>query len=157
MILVAILSLAMLFFLCWAMFNLAVYALPLFVGVTTGMAVYERGAGIPSTIAVALIAAAATLVIAQVLFGTVRSPLLRALVALPFAAAASMAGCHAMSGILSLSALSANWQQAIGIIAGLIVGGVAWSRIGVYRPLESERSVRVPASPSLRGSATNDL
>ncbi len=44
MILIAILSLAMLFFLCWAVFNLAVYVLPLFVGVTAGMTVYEGGA-----------------------------------------------------------------------------------------------------------------
>ncbi len=156
MILIAILSLAMLFFLCWAVFNLAVYALPLFVGITAGMAVYESGAGALSAIAIALIAAAATLVVAQVLFGAVRSPLIRTLVALPFAAAASVAGYHAMSGILSLSALSANWQHILGIIAGLTVGGVAWARIGIYRPHEPERGGSCQASPKV-GRVTNEL
>ncbi len=156
MILVAALSLAMLFFLCWTVFNLAVYALPLFVGVTAGMAVYEGGAGAPGAIAVALIAASATLVLAQMIFGAVRSPLIRMLVALPFAAAALIAGYHAMSGILSLSVLSANWQHILGSIAGLIVGGVAWSRIGIYRPLESGRDVGCYASPKI-GRSSNKL
>lgn len=157
MILIAILSLAMLFFLCWAVFNLAVYALPVFVGVTAGMATYDSGVGISSAIAVALMSAAVTLIVAQVLIGAVGSPLLRALVALPFAAAASVAGYHAMSGILSLSALSANWQQILGIIAGLIVGGVAWSRISVYRPHTPERGNGCQASPTISGRAANEL
>ncbi len=107
-------------------------------------------------IAVALIAAAATLIIAQALFGAVRSPLMPALVALPFAAAASVAGYHAMPGILSLSALSAHWQQILAIIGGLIAGVVAWSRIGVYRPHEPELTAGCQATPKV-SRASNEL
>ena len=79
-----ILSVAGLGFLCWLAFNLAVHALPFFVGVAAGLFAYHSGAGPFGTIAIGLIAGAATLVVGQFVFATVRSPLPRALMTAAF-------------------------------------------------------------------------
>ncbi len=54
-------------FLCWLLFTLAVYALPLFVGVTAGLWAHGSGAGI-----VGGIAAGATAIIGQLIFDFAR-------------------------------------------------------------------------------------
>ena len=51
--------------LCWLVFTLAVFALPAFVGVTTGAWANEGGAGIAGAVVVGALAAAMTLAIAD--------------------------------------------------------------------------------------------
>jgi hypothetical protein len=80
-----VLALVGLAYLCWLLFALAVYALPLFAGVTAGLATYHSGSGPIGAIIVGLIASSVTLVLAQIAFTTLRSPLIRAVIALLFA------------------------------------------------------------------------
>jgi len=47
-------------FLCWLLFTLAVYALPFFVGMTTGLAAYHSGAGVIGALVVGFAAGAVT-------------------------------------------------------------------------------------------------
>ena len=61
-------------FLCWLLFTLAVYALPFFAGVTAGLAAYHSGAGALGGIVVGFLAGAATLLLGQLAFATVRWP-----------------------------------------------------------------------------------
>ena len=70
---------------CWALFALAIHALPLFVGVTAGIHTYQTGAGPFGTILVGFITAGFTLVVAQYVFSVVRSPIIRLLIRLLFA------------------------------------------------------------------------
>ncbi|MDP3746810.1 MAG: hypothetical protein Q8Q88_07140, partial [Phenylobacterium sp.] len=67
---------------CWLLFSLAVYALPLFAGVSAGLYAHGAGAGLFGAILVGTLTGAATLVAGQVVFATVRAPLARVAVAL---------------------------------------------------------------------------
>ena len=109
-------------FFCWLLFNLAVYALPFFAGLTAGLAAYHSGAGVVGGILVGFFAGAVLLALGQVAFATVRSPLIRAAIALLFAAPATVAGYHATLGVAHIgvpsepggrcSRSSARWSPA---------------------------------------------
>ena len=77
------------------LFALAIYALPFFVAVTAGMAAFHSGAGVIGAILVAAFVGGATLAIGQIAFATVRSPTIRATVALLYAITATIAGYSA--------------------------------------------------------------
>lgn len=79
-------------FLCWLLFTLAVYALPLFIGATAGIWAHGSGAGIVGGIVVGVIAAGATAIIGQLIFAFARPLWTRLIVALVFAAPAAVAG-----------------------------------------------------------------
>src|SRR5258708_13182044 len=87
---------------CWLLFTLAVYALPFFVGATTGVFAYHSGAGPLGAIAVGLLAGGTTLAAAQILFAPVRAPFLRISVALLFPAPPSLPGFFSTHGLAPL-------------------------------------------------------
>lgn len=128
-ILPVLLALSATLFLCWLLFTLAVYALPLFLGVTAGMFAYETGAGWSGAILIGLFAAVTTLVVGHLLFTGLRHPLARLAVALLFVAPALVAGFYATSGIVRYTTPSEGWQLAFSIIGALAVGGTAFVRV----------------------------
>jgi hypothetical protein len=106
-------------FLCWALFTLAVYALPFFAGVTAGLAAFHSGAGVIGAIAVGTVAGVLTLAAGQAAFAVSRSPFLRATIALLFAAPAAIAGYHATLGLAQIGVPSAGWREAFAIIGAI--------------------------------------
>src|SRR5262245_34343259 len=97
-------------FFCWLLFTLAVYALPFLAGLTAGLAAFHSGAGFIGALVVGLLAGSAVLVLGQMIFATVRAPLIRLLIGLVYAAPAAVAGyqlCFALSGI---SGPVGDWQ-----------------------------------------------
>ena len=98
-----ILSVFAIGFFCWLLFTLAVYALPCFVGMIAAFAAYHHGYGVFESGIIAVIVGALTLAAGQVLFAWVRVPLLRAGIALMFAAPAAVAGYHATLGIAHIA------------------------------------------------------
>lgn len=124
-------ALATIGFLCWALFNLAVYALPFFVAVSAGMFAYETGAGALGAVAVAILAGVVSLVLGQALFAAARSPLLRTTIAAAYAAPASFAGYHAVHGLATIGSPSPGWHELLSITGALVIGLIAWSRMGV--------------------------
>lgn len=90
-------------FLCWLLFSLAVYALPFFAGMTTGLAAYHSGAGIVGALFVGFTAGAVTLVAGQAAFAVVKSPVLRGAIALVFATPAAIAGYHSTLGLTHIA------------------------------------------------------
>jgi len=68
------------------LFTLAIYAVPFFVGLTVGMWAFETGTGVIGAVLVGIVAGAVALFAAQLLFASVRSLALRAVIALLFAA-----------------------------------------------------------------------
>ncbi len=121
-------------FFCWLLFTLAVYALPFFVGLTAGLAAYHSGSGVIGAIVVGLIAGAVTLAIGQVAFAAVRSPLIRAAIALLFAAPAAIAGYHATLGLAHIAVPSATWQVVFAGLGGVAVFATAWARMWLFVP-----------------------
>lgn len=156
MFITAFLSIAGLGFICWVLFNLAVYALPFFAGVSAGMFAYDTGAGPIGAIVVGLVAGAVTLVVGQVLFATVRLPALRAVIAILFAAPAALAGYHAVHGVTGIGETAEIWRQTFGVIAASIIGFVAWSRVSAFYPGNFSQGVGTAIPPVASRGAAND-
>ena len=130
MILIGILvSIAAIGILCWLLFTLAIFALPLFAGVTTGMWAYGTGVGWLGALVVGALAAGLTFGIGQVLFVYVRPLWARILIALAFVAPAAMAGFHATHGIVKHTMPSEDWQVAFSVIGAVAIGVTALMRL----------------------------
>ncbi|WP_245830694.1 hypothetical protein [Planktotalea arctica] len=86
-------------FLCWLVFTLAVYALPLLAGVTVGVWAYETGTGAVGGVLLGAVAAGAVAIVGQLAFAFARPLWVRALVAAFFAGPAAIAGYAATLGI----------------------------------------------------------
>lgn len=142
-----LLSIVGLGFLCWVLFTLAVYALPFFVAVTAGMYVHHSGTGPIGAIVVGVLAGILTLIAGQVIFSTVRSPLIRLGVALLFAAPAAIAGYHATRGVAALTMPSEIWQQLFSVIGSIAVGATVWARMAMLSPNPSGGASRRPVLP----------
>ncbi|MFN4205024.1 MAG: hypothetical protein ACK4HG_01435 [Agrobacterium albertimagni] len=129
MFLSALLSVIGLGFLCWLLFNLAVYALPFFVAVTVGHYALENGAGPVGAVVIALFAGAIALVLGQVVFATIRSPTIRLALGGLYALPAGVAGFHAIKGLSETGGAGETWTLVFASIGAVIVGVTAWMRI----------------------------
>ncbi|WEX85784.1 hypothetical protein PZN02_002017 [Sinorhizobium garamanticum] len=136
-ILAIIASFAAIGVMCWLLFNLAVFALPLFAGITAGTWAYQSGAGWPGGIIVGIVAAGLTLVVGQLPLAFVHALWLRLLVAAAFVAPAVLAGYHATLGIVKLTMPSEGWQIAFSIVGAIAVGVCAFARL-VAMPLSGD-------------------
>ncbi len=140
-----VLALVGLAYLCWLLFALAVYALPLFAGVTAGLATYHSGSGPIGAIIVGLIASSVTLVLGQIAFTTLRSPLIRAVIALLFAVPAAIAGYHAALGLAHIGIPADGWRQAMAVAGAIIVAATAWARMVLSAPRPTPDKALPPA------------
>lgn len=144
MIIFAILSsFAAIALLCWLLFTLATFALPVFIGVNAGLWAHGSGAGLVAAIGVGFLAAAATLVLGQFLIALARPIWAKLLVAVAFVAPATVAGFHATHGIVKHLMPSETCQIVFAIFGGIAVGATAWVRVVSM----------APAGPSQRGFA----
>jgi hypothetical protein len=114
------------------LFTLAIYAVPFFVGLTVGMWAFETGAGVIGAVLVGLVAGVVALFAAQLLFASVRSLALRAVIALLFAAPAAVAGYHAVLGISALLVPSEAWRHVFAAIGCLVVGVSAAVQLAAF-------------------------
>jgi hypothetical protein len=114
------------------LFTLAIYAVPFFVGLTVGIWAFETGAGVIGAVLVGLIAGVVALFAAQLLFASVRSLALRAVIALLFASPAAVAGYQAVLGISTLLVPSEAWRHVFAAIGGLVVGVSAAVQLAAF-------------------------
>src|SRR5262245_295850 len=129
-----ILAFVALAYLCWLLFALAVYALPFFAGLSAGLAAYHSGSGPIGAIIVGVVAGAVTLLLGQVAFAKVRSPLIRGTIALLFAAPAALAGYHAVLGLAHVAIPGEGWRDAIAVAGAIIVASTAFLRMALFCP-----------------------
>jgi hypothetical protein len=116
-------------YLCWLLFALAVHALPLFAAVAVGLAAYHSGAGSVGAIIAGAAAGSITLLVGHIALTTLRSPLLRAAIAVVFALPAAVAGYHAALGVAHIAVPAEGWQQAIAVAAAIVVAATACARM----------------------------
>jgi hypothetical protein len=121
-----VLSFVALAYLCWLLFALAVYALPFFLGTAVGLVAYHNGSGPMAAIIIGAMASGVALVAGRLAFTTLRSPVVRAVIASVFAIPAVLAGYHAALGLAHIGAATNGWQQAIAVIGAAIVAATAW-------------------------------
>ena len=122
-------SIAAIGVLCWLLFTLAVFALPVFAGATAGAWAYQTGAGWPGSIIIGLVAAALTLGIGQFLLAFVRPIWLRLAIALVFVAPAALAGYYATHGIVKHTMPSDIWQIIFSVVGAIAADGTAFVRV----------------------------
>jgi hypothetical protein len=132
-------------FLCWVLFTLAIYALPFFVGMNIGLYAYESGTGPLGAIGLGIVSAAFVLVIGQIIFSLVRTPILRVAIALMFAVPAALAGYYATFGLSGLTMTSDPWRQVFAVIGAVVIGITASARLAASPP----DGPRAPGRPAL--------
>jgi hypothetical protein len=134
MIVALTLCFAGLIFLLWLTFNLAVYALPFFAGLSAALFAHHHDAGLLGAAIIGLIAGVFTLVIGQFLFAMFRSPWIRAVIAAIYAAPASIAGWHLVYGLFRIAGTGEPWHSGFAWIGGVLIAGVAWVRVTALQP-----------------------
>ncbi len=130
MIILAILmSIFVIGFFCWLLFTLAVFALPLFIGVSAGTWAWHTGAGWLGAILVGLVAAGLTFGLGPMLLVAVKPTWGRAVVAAAFVTPTLFAGYHATYGIVQHLMPSGAWQTVFSVTGAIAVGATAFVRL----------------------------
>lgn len=141
---------------CWLIFTLAVYILPLSVAIHAGFWAYHSGAGILGTPIVAVAAGGMTLALAQLAFAMTQSLILRAIIAAVFTLPATLAGYHVALAMAQLGVPFPAWQHVFACLGAIFTGATAWTRITVFtepRPLDSNVAVGIGPQPVLTTAA----
>jgi hypothetical protein len=126
---VMLMSVALVVILCVVAYTLATYALPLMLGFAAARFAYHTGAGLIGASFIGLIAAVAVFGLFAVLFAKLRSPILRLILAMIFAAPAALAGYALAHGMTHEAMRSAIWRQIFCFIGGALVGLSALMRL----------------------------
>jgi len=116
---------------CWAIFTLAVYALPFFVTLSIGMTAFQSGAGLIGALLLATAGGALTLVLGQVAFAVTRSSALRIAIATAFAAPAAVAGYHVVFALSHIGVPSLAWREIFACLGAVCIGVTSWTRLMV--------------------------
>lgn len=136
MVAVMFMSVALVALLCILAYTLAIYALPFMLGLTAAQFAYQTGSGLVGAGLVGLFSAGVAFGVLAVLFETIRSPVIRLIVALVFAVPAAVAGYALVYGVTKEAVPSEIWRQIFCIVGGACVGIAAWLRLaaGVGQP-----------------------
>jgi hypothetical protein len=129
---------------CWLIFTLAVYALPLFIGLCVFMMALHGGAGILGAPLVGIAAGGMTLAIGQTAFVMIRSVIIRAIIAALFAMPATLAGYQVVFAMSQLGVPSLVWREIFACLGAVFIGGTAWTRLTIFtesRPLDLDTAV----------------
>jgi len=113
----------------YVLFTLAVSALPFFVAMTVGLYVYESDAGVLAAIIAAFLSGAATLILGQIAFATIRYTPIRLAIGALYAVPAGVAGFHAIRGLSEIGSANDSWSLAFGSIGAIVISITAWFRI----------------------------
>jgi hypothetical protein len=116
---------------CWALFALAIHALPFFVGMTAGIYTYQAGAGSLGVIVVGLVTSGFTLVVGQWAFSIASSSFVRLVIGLQFAIPAARAGYDVTLALSHLGIPSEWWRDSFAMLGAIAVGSSAWARVSM--------------------------
>ena len=142
---------------CWLLFSLAVHALPFLAGLTIGLAAYHNGSGFIGAFVVGLLVGMTILVLGQIVFATVRTPLIRLLIGLIYAVPATLAGyqlCFALAGI---GVPAGDWQHVFAAAGAVAVGLTAFARMTLFIPPSAGQGPVEGTSHSAVGLRSHDL
>ena len=134
MVVVMLMSVALVAVLCVVAYKLAVYALPFMLGLTAAQFAYQTGSGVIGAGLVGLVSAGVAFGILALLFETLRTPILRLIVALIFAAPAAAAGYALVYGVTKEAVPSEIWRQIFCLVGGGFVGVSALMRLAAPLP-----------------------
>ena len=117
--------------LCWALFTLAVHALPLFVGLTAGIYSVQAGMGPFGAIVIGFILACCSLAGGRYAFSVTRGPVVRLLIGLLFAVPAARAGYDVTIALAHIGIPSEWWRESFAMLGAIAVGCTTWARVSM--------------------------
>jgi hypothetical protein len=112
-------------YMLWLLFRLAAHALPIYAGASVAV-LLQSGAGYPVAIASGLGAGLFVWLAGRILFGLVRSPFPRSLLALSFLAPAASAGYQAGQALSSLMTETETVQTSAALSGAIAAAAMAW-------------------------------
>ena len=93
----------------------------------------------------------------QIAFATLRSPLIRAVIALLYAVPAAVAGYQLTLGLASIGMPAEGWQQAFAVVGAISSAATALARMALVCPARRRTGHRRRlTSPSSAGVASQD-
>ncbi|WP_347336475.1 hypothetical protein [Bradyrhizobium japonicum] len=137
--------------LCWAIFALAVHALPFFVALNVGMIAFHGGAGLLGALLVGIGSGALMLVVGQFTLAASRSVISRILVAAAFSIPAGVAGYQVALALSHIGMASPAWRQVFACMGAVCACCTAWVRLNVLAetcPLEPNGQAAKPSQPA---------
>ncbi|MDH2357257.1 hypothetical protein QCM80_42830 [Bradyrhizobium sp. SSUT112] len=137
---------------CWAIFALAVYALPFFVALSVGILAFRHGAGVFGALLIGIASGTLTLAAGQVAVAASRSLIFRIVIGAAFAVPAAIVGYHVVFALSQIGVPSLAWREAFACGGAVCIGGTAWTRLTVFaelRPLKPVGVVEDMARPVL--------
>ncbi|MDA9476713.1 hypothetical protein XI03_19765 [Bradyrhizobium sp. CCBAU 65884] len=133
---------------CWAIFALAVYALPFFVALSIAMTAFQSGAGLIGALLIATAGGALTLVLGQVAVAITRSLALRLAIATAFAIPAAVAGYQVVFAVSQIGVPSLAWREVFACVGAVCIGVTSWTRLIVPAETRPFKPGGVVESPS---------
>jgi hypothetical protein len=118
MVVLMLMAVALVAGLCVLAYTLAVYALPFMLGIEAAKWAYTSGSGLFGAGLVGLVVGATVYGLLVFAFALLRSPVLRLIVALVFAAPAAVAGYALIHGVTGEAVPSDIWRQIFCVIGG---------------------------------------
>jgi hypothetical protein len=112
-----VLALVGLAYLCWLLFTLAVMRLHGSLTSPLRLPPIQHSGPIGA------------IIVEQIALMTLRSPLIRAVIALLFAVPAAVAGYHAGLGLAHIGIPAESWRQPMAMAGAIVVAATAWARM----------------------------
>jgi hypothetical protein len=138
---------------CWALFALAIHALPFFVGMSVGIYSYQVGAGPLEATVVGFVAGGFALVLGRHAFSVARSPIVRLLIGLLFAVPAARAGYGVALALAHFGIPQEWWRESFAMLGAIAVGCTAWTRVSILtEPALSPGVAFGPAQPPIKAT-----
>jgi hypothetical protein len=141
--------------LCWALFTLAIYAFPFFVGLTAGIYAFQAGTGPFGVIVVGFVAGGSALVLGRCAFSVARGPVVRLLIGLLFVVPAARAGYDVTLALSHIGSPSEWWREPFAMLGAIAVGSTTWARVSMLSEPALRPGVALgPTQPPI-GATTN--
>jgi hypothetical protein len=139
---------------CWALFALAIHALPFFVGMTAGIYSFQVGTGLFGAIALGFVASGFALVLGRYAFSVARGPVVRLLIGLLFAVPAARAGYDVTLALSHIGIPSEWWRESFAVLSAIAVGSTAWARVSMQTDPALRPGVALGPIQSPNGATT---
>lgn len=114
---------------CVLLYNCAVYALPVIVGLEVGYWAITTGAGAIGGIVIGFLTGGIVFALGQAIFGLSRSNIVRYLTVLAFVIPAILAGYDIVFELSEFGMTSNLWRHAFAVIGAIVIGCTAFMRL----------------------------
>jgi hypothetical protein len=135
---------------CWALFALAIHALPFFVAMIAGIYTYQTGAGPLGAIVAGFVAGGFTLALGRYACSVANSPIVRLVIGLLFAVPAARAGYDVTLALAHFGIPQEWWRESFAMLGAIAVGCTAWAHVSILtEPALRPGAAFGPAQPPI--------